>query len=54
VAKRGDLSSKREVSERIGKDKNDMEQKEVDLEKVASDVETCIVSKESGQIKGIG
>ena len=40
MAKRGDLSSKREVSERIGKDKNDMEQKEVDLEKVASDVET--------------
>jgi 6-pyruvoyl-tetrahydropterin synthase len=40
VAKRRDLSSKREVSERIGKDKNDMEEKQVDLEKVASDVET--------------
>jgi hypothetical protein len=40
MAKRRDLPSKHEVTERIEKNKKDMEEKEVDLEKVASDVET--------------
>jgi hypothetical protein len=40
MGNRKDLSSRREVTERIEKSKIDMEEKEVDLEKVAADVET--------------
>lgn len=40
MAKRRDVPSKGEVTERIEKSNKDMEGKEVDLEKVASDVET--------------
>jgi len=40
MAKRRDIPSKGEVTERIEKSKKDMEGKEVDLEKVAADVET--------------
>jgi hypothetical protein len=40
MAKRRDVPSKGEVTERIEKSNKDMEGKQVDLEKVASDVET--------------
>jgi hypothetical protein len=40
MAKRKDVSSKGEVTERIEKSKKEMEGKEVDLEKIAADVAT--------------
>ena len=40
MAKRRDVPSKGEVTERVEKSNKDMEGKQVDLEKVASDVET--------------